>query len=311
MKEQPLVSVIIPAYNRANSIRRAIDSVISQTYNNIEITVVDDGSIDNTEEIIAFYGDKVRYIYKANGGCSSARNIGIKESRGDFIAFLDSDDSWYPDKIKKQMDAILKKDDYGLCICDINFIDKNLEHLSFSNLRAKIPKDGFIMKYLLRMPKITCSYMLVKKGVFSHVGLFDETFATANDFEMMLRICNSVKTILVNKPLVLYKKSSDSVSNQLFTNNRIRAIHKIGQYSPKFVQNNKKQISAAIAKIKLSYAEDLLWNRYLKESRGQICESLSASLSFKALLLYIKSILISCLSSIFPAYRDKGSINAS
>ena len=115
----PLVSVIIPTYNRADTIGEAIDSVIEQTYSEIEIIVIDDGSRDNTSQILENYGDKIRVVHQANSGVSASRNRGIKIAVGEFLAFLDSDDLWLPTKLSRQID-MLKRTDSSIpcCICD-------------------------------------------------------------------------------------------------------------------------------------------------------------------------------------------------
>src|SRR5690349_3602213 len=102
----PKVSVIIPTYNRAQFIARAVDSVLEQTYKDFEIIVIDDGSSDNTQEILKAYEGKIRYVYQQNKGISAARNRGIQEAKGEYIAFLDSDDVWKPEKLSVQV-AIL------------------------------------------------------------------------------------------------------------------------------------------------------------------------------------------------------------
>lgn len=101
---EPLISVVIPTYNRAHYVCEAIDSVLAQTYKNIEIIAVDDGSTDNTKDIIQQYSSRIKYIYQNNAGPSAARNNGIKQSNGDLIAFLDSDDIWLAEKLERQVE---------------------------------------------------------------------------------------------------------------------------------------------------------------------------------------------------------------
>src|SRR4030042_6253183 len=114
-----LVSVIIPTYNRADCVTKSIDSVLSQTYNDYEIIVVDDGSTDNTRQILQSYVDKclIHYIYQDNAGCAAARNSGIRAAKGQWIAFLDSDDTWLPDKLAEQMQYLSET---GLDVCFTN-----------------------------------------------------------------------------------------------------------------------------------------------------------------------------------------------
>ena len=111
---EPLVSVIIPTYNSSQYIKEAIDSVLAQTYKNFEIIVIDDGSTDNTKEVLAPYLSVIKYIYKNNGGPASARNRGIKEANGEFVAFLDADDVWKPDRLARGVDILDQRPEVGL-----------------------------------------------------------------------------------------------------------------------------------------------------------------------------------------------------
>src|SRR5947209_609603 len=107
-KLSPAVSVIIPAYNYATYLPKAIDSVLKQRFTNYEIIVVDDGSTDNTADLIAKYGDRVRYVYQKNAGLPSARNTGIKAARGDYVGFLDADDEWHPNFLQNAMETFAR-----------------------------------------------------------------------------------------------------------------------------------------------------------------------------------------------------------
>lgn len=301
-----LVSVVIPTYNRAGTILNAIDSVLAQTYKSIEIIVVDDGSTDNTNEILSQYGDKIKYIYKINGGVSSARNAGIKEAKGEYIALFDSDDSWSPVKIEKQMAYLLEHPGYGIAISDIEYWDEDSHKVKVSKLRETIARDGYILEFVLKLPVMTCSYMLIKKEVFNQVGYFDESFKTADDFDMILRICSKYKAVLIEEPLIKYKKSDNSVSHRLFSGNRLRAIEKLYTYAPEFVRENKELLEQTKASINMSYAEDLLWHRYIKEAQKQVLESMYSHFTLRALMLFLKSIIISFLSLLSDNYKDKG-----
>jgi Glycosyltransferases involved in cell wall biogenesis len=302
-----LVSVIVPTYNRERVIENAVNTVLNQTYKNIEIIVVDDGSADNTRVKLAAYEKKIKYYYKSNGGCSCARNFGIDKANGQFIAFLDSDDEWLPNKIEKQLVALEQNEGFGLAICDIAYVDNNKQVVYCSKLRETIKADGEILEQVLLIPNITCSYMMVKKQVFDIVGKFDETFDTANDYEMMLRITSKFKTVLIEEPLVRYKKSDNSVSHKLFSKNRLRAIEKLARYNPEFFTNKRRLIKNARSLIHLSYADDLLWHRYLKKSRNEIINSLKNRITLKAIILFLKNFLIVIIGLLWSKYKDKES----
>ncbi len=116
--DRPIISVVIPTYNRAAFICRAVDSALGQTYAPLEVVVVDDGSKDDTREVLRKYGDRIRYVAKENGGVSSARNVGVREATGEYIAFLDSDDTWVPEKLAVQMDIFRAHPDYGMVLSE-------------------------------------------------------------------------------------------------------------------------------------------------------------------------------------------------
>jgi glycosyltransferase involved in cell wall biosynthesis len=139
---EPLVSCIIPTYNRAHIVGRAIQSVLNQTYKNIEVIVVDDGSQDNTQEVVLSIKDeRVRYIrLHRNFGAAFARNIGIANARGEFVAFLDSDDCFLPEKIEKQVELMLKDESTGVCYTEVYYELDNgeLVHKESPRARGKI-----------------------------------------------------------------------------------------------------------------------------------------------------------------------------
>src|ERR1700682_2719309 len=147
MKNQSLVSIIIPTYNRAGVICQTIDNVLAQTYPETEVIVVDDGSVDNTQEVLHKYGDRIRVIAQSNGGPASARNRGIEVSQGEIIAFQDSDDLWKPEKIARQV-ALLGKYDKSVPCCLCNALMRNLygdgqDHFSFElSLMRPVHPEG-------------------------------------------------------------------------------------------------------------------------------------------------------------------------
>lgn len=163
MNKVPTVSIIIPTYNRAHLIERAIESVLHQTYQDFELIIIDDGSTDNTDDIINKFqkkDDRIIYLkHDRNKGGSAARNTGIKASRGEYIAFLDSDDEWLPEKLEKQMD-FFESNNYGFIYCNMIIEDK-IDNTK-KNLKINIKDDIFID--LLKIGSGICtSALLVKK----------------------------------------------------------------------------------------------------------------------------------------------------
>lgn len=200
--EMPLVSVIIPTYNREHLIIRSLKSAISQTYTNIEIIVVDDGSNDGTENIVCSIEDsRIFYLkHEINKGANIARNTGISISKGKYIAFLDSDDEWFPNKLEIQVAVFLKCSNPKIGVVYSGF------YKSENEIKQYIPpissqKEGNIHKDLLRGNFIITPSVLIKKECFDRVGLFDEHFCRLEDWELWIRISKHYDFKFINLPL--------------------------------------------------------------------------------------------------------------
>jgi len=225
---RPAVSVILPTYNRSKTLERAINSVLKQTYSDLELIIVDDASTDNTEEIVkAFMNKDGRVIYikhSSNTGPAGARNTGIKRSTGRYIGFQDSDDEWMPDKLEKQ----------------VKILDNSPSHTGmvytafiriFSNKSIYVPpekiriKEGFIHYELLNGNFIGMPTTLIKKECFDRVGLFDESLPPLEDWELFLRISKYFSISYIDEALVAEFESEDSISKVKASN--IRALRLI------------------------------------------------------------------------------------
>lgn len=309
METTPIISVIIPTYNRGNIVPQAIESALNQTYKNFEIIVVDDGSTDNTKETLGRYYDKIKFFYKNNGGVSSARNFGVKHALGKYIAFLDSDDLWYPDKLQRQIVALQLDSRYGLAITEVDIIDASKKHLFYSSIKncigGKQINTEKVLQLIYSKQYITCSYMLIKKDLFEKIGFFNETLNTAEDIDILLRMSSSSEIVLIDEPLIKYKKSLDSLSNQLFTMNRVKVLNNYQLNNPIDAIKYKKLFSRTLAKINFDYAVDLLWHRCVKEAQSQIFQSLRYQFTLKAIVLYAKSMVMRIVSVIFKSNKLK------
>ncbi len=216
MKEH-LISVIIPTYNRANYICEAIDSVLAQTYKNVEIIVVDDGSTDNTRDIISQrYNSKVTYILQNNAGPSSARNNGIKHSRGDLIAFLDSDDIWLPEKLEKQVELINQSQDIGLVSCGLYQIDPNGNIIGNPLIRRNYKnKSSFLKELMIHNIIGGGSSSLIRRECFERVGFFDEEIWIGEDWNLWLRIAKNYEVKFVEEPLIKYRVHGNNLHRDM------------------------------------------------------------------------------------------------
>jgi len=206
------VSIIIPTYNRAHCISSTINSALNQTYPNIEIIVVDDGSNDGTAEAVSDFGSKISYFYKQNGGVSSARNFGITKSSGELIAFLDSDDIWLPEKLEKQVTYLNNNLDFGMVLCDCFYVDSKGIRTGISNRRSVLPHDGYLFREILLNPSLLPSSVLVKKTLLVQVNSFDENLRTAEDLDLHIKLSQLTKIGLLEEPLLDFMRGHDGLS---------------------------------------------------------------------------------------------------
>lgn len=204
-KVNKLVSVVIPTHNRADLLPRAIESVLKQTYANFEIIVVSDGSTDNTEDIVKKYSEKdsrVKYIgYSPARGGNVARNTGIEASKGEYVAFLDDDDEWLPEKIEKQAALLDKDDNVSLVYTGVHIIYVN-EKVEYNSM----PKDrGDLKKRILIDNCIgTTSTVILRKIVLQDSGMFDVKLKALQDFDLWIRIARHSKVEVVPEPMINY-----------------------------------------------------------------------------------------------------------
>ena len=213
---EELVSVVIPTYNRESTVLKSINSILEQTYANLECIVVDDGSTDNTEEkVLEIKDNRLRYIkLEHNSGPSIARNTGIRESRGNYIAFNDSDDLWLPDKLKMQMEKMKSEDETGMVYCCYTY-DKNGKEMKIPSDRyERFQLEGYIFDSLWQDNKIGTPTILVKRECVDACGGFAENLHSLEDWEFVLRISEKYKIAYVNKILVHACYSPRGVNEQ-------------------------------------------------------------------------------------------------
>lgn len=210
------VSVIIPTYNRAKSIGRAIKSVLNQTYQDFEIIVVDDGSTDNTEQIAkSFDNDRIKYIkYEKNNGASVARNAGIRTSKRQFIAFQDSDDEWLPEKLEKQM-KIFEEASPKIGIVYTGFWRiKNKRKVYIPSRQIK-KKEGNIYKQLIKENFVGTPTIVLRSVCLEKIGIFDERLPALEDWELFIRLSKYYLFKYLDEPLVISYSHLDCISNDL------------------------------------------------------------------------------------------------
>lgn len=207
-RESALVSIIIPSWNAAAYVKEAVDSALAQTYQNIEVILIDDGSTDNTKEALAPYwsNPKFRYLYQLNKGLASARNTGIRAAKGAYIAFLDSDDMFMPEKIEKQVAVLEAQPDFAVCYSDLYHFEDGNPRKFYHHRYAAIYPSGDIFEPLLHTQFLNPLTLVVRREVFVRHGMFDETLRRSEDWDLWLRWAHAgVKFFYLEEPLAYYR----------------------------------------------------------------------------------------------------------
>lgn len=261
----PNVSVIIHTYNNEKFIVETIESVLNQTYRDYEIIVVDDGSVDGTHDALLPYMQQIRYHYKENGGIASAKNTGIRLSQTEFIAFLDHDDLWAPDKLKLQMECFNENPQVGLVYAKYTSFRDGKE------LRTKPEKgySGWIFKELLSKSFIQTSTVMVKKECLNAVGPYDESFSLGDEYDMFLRISKKFQCGFIDKGLTRYRVHDTNASKDdfLFDKENLGVYKKVYNNFTDLNGEEKKILRKRIAGYSMKVAEGLYRLGKLEESK--------------------------------------------
>ncbi len=262
----PVVSTVIPTYNRAKAVSGAIRSVLEQTYSSIEVIVVDDGSKDDTETVLRDeFGDSIRYIRQENQGVSAARNRGLSEVTGEYIAFLDSDDRWLREKIETQVRFLTDQPKYGMVVCDFTIVDDTGKVLEVIRRHKQYEDSRNVLTSLLGTPKLVPSTVLMRTEVYETIGGFDESLRTAEDIDFHLKVAARFPIGLVEEPLVTYLLSDAGLSADM--SSFYDYVHVIDR----FVADNGNLFSRwtghnAIYNAHYKLARALMWEGKLLES---------------------------------------------
>lgn len=198
------VAVIIPTFNHAGAIARAVQSVLDQSHPPAEVIVVDDGSTDNTSEALAGFGEAVRVVRQENSGVAAARNLGVRMTTAPLLAFVDADDAWRPTKLERQVERIVARPALGLVTCSLEEVDESGRPLG----QRIVGRGGWIGADLLLLREgvahASGSTVLIPRRAFESVGGYDERLSTSADWDLSVRIAARYPADFVSEPLVLY-----------------------------------------------------------------------------------------------------------
>jgi len=215
------ISVIIPTFNRIQTLPRALDSVLAQTMPAAEVIVVDDGSSDGTADLIASRYSSVICLRQENQGVSAARNAGIRRANSEWIALLDSDDAWQPNKLQRQLETLQQTaDNFYLCHSDEIWIRRGRR----VNAKQRHKKyGGWIYAKCLPLCSISPSAVIIHRSLFDRLGYFDESFPACEDYDFWLRVCARYPVLYVDEPLTIkYGGHSDQLSRRYWGMDRFR-----------------------------------------------------------------------------------------
>ena len=289
--ETGLVSVVIPTHNRARIIGSSIESALGQTYKNLEVIVADDGSSDDTRGVVEAYGERVSYLYQTNAGVSAARNLGLRHARGEFIAFLDSDDTWRPWKIEAQVAALARHREAGIVWTDMEAVDDagrlvhprylrvmyaaygkvdldamlrqvdTLEALTPNappDLATAIVREGDLFSAILLGNLIHTSTALFRRSWLERTGGFDESFSRAGeDYEFYVRLCSAGPAVFIDAPSAIYRiGAADQLTRPSMeleiARNNLRAVQK-------WIPPSAPQIALSPQALRRRFAESFAW----------------------------------------------------
>ena len=301
-QNMPLISVVIPVYNGEKTIAETIESVLNQSFSNFEIVVINDGSQDSTLDILASIQDpRLKIFSHPNAGLSASRNRGISQSSGEFIAFLDADDLWTPDKLEAQLTALQENPNAAVAYSWTDFIDETSQflkpgpHFTISgDVYAELLRGNFLANG---------SNPLIRRQALIKVGSFDVSFSGVADWELYLRLATHYHFVAVPSPQILYRLSANSMSTNLFKQeaDSIQFIEQAYAQAPESLQHLKKEcfgflyqyliykaLEGSPGRQKGLKAAKLLWN-YIKNapSRHRLLR-----LKFSLLLKIMVAILL-------------------
>ena len=268
-----MVSVIIPTYNHAKYVCRAIDSVLEQTYTHYEIIVVDDGSTDNTQEVLEPYMKQIKYIYQENKGLSASRNTGIRVAKGDYLQFLDADDTILPQGLDIQVKLLETHPDVDVVACRYRLVDAAGRFLVD---KKRYAKKSIMFKELVLSNRFAPNALLIRRKCFTSAGIFDERLKSCEDWDMWLRITAQNHRFLCHNHVLVqrYRYPSSMIQNaSRMCDNRLAVLNKVfanPDLDEEIMTLHKKAYSIALFKCSRGFYS----SNYMEEGRTHFIKAI-------------------------------------
>lgn len=309
------VSVVIPAYNSMKYLPETLDSVFAQTHQNLEVIVVDDGSKDHTEEFMKTYPHPVVYIKQENKGLAGARNTGLKAVTSEFVAFVDSDDLWEPEKIAVQLDVLRRHPEAAMVYSRMSYIDQ-FSQKTDSSYDCEC-HEGMIFERLFEGNFIPVSSVLIRKSCVDRVGFFDGRWKGCEDYDYWLRVSVDEPIAFVDQPFLKYRVHSDNMSkNSLMMAGAIvgvleRVMATYGSRYPSILKSGLKRLAPIYEVLGMEY----YYRNDLINARRYLLKSLRAGRPtgqrvFYGLMSSMPSAVVARLKSIKRAIKRKKTTTA-
>ena len=288
------VDIIIPVYNGSKYIAEAVESALSQTYKNKEIIVIDDGSTDNTKQVLSKYEGRIKYIFQANQGVASARNRGIRAGSGKYVAFLDADDIWFIEKLEKQIAILETSQKAGFVYCDNYFVDG--ERKEIANYKYKMPLlRGNILTDLFCSYFIITSSLVMRRACFEWVGFFDESLKVGEDYDFFLKLAFAFPVDVVEEKLWERRVTKASLSHRDFAldwQSDISTLNKFIRKHRSFLECYRPYINRRLSE----YHFDLAYHCRRRGRGGLALKNSFLSLSYEVSFRALKNFCLSALS---------------
>jgi glycosyltransferase involved in cell wall biosynthesis len=293
----PKVSVLIPTYNAVHFLPISIESALSQSYQDFEIIIIDDGSSDNTKEVAHSYIDKnphkIRYFWQENKGLAMARNSGIAQSQGEYLALLDSDDKWLPCRLQEGVKILDADPSVGLVHGKVTCIDNNGNEVRTGKRNPKFLSGYIFDNIFLRKEDIACPTVLFRRSCCDDVGIFDAKLSRlgCEDRDLWLRIAQKYKIIFIDKVLSYYRKSSQSMSSNQKKMIEAR-LYVVDKYCPIDDQSKRRLRNKALARIFRNIGDEFLLKKDYTNARHEYQKAIGYDpLAFWPWVNWIKAVL--------------------